>query len=122
MAASAPSVIERMKATIAERELCAPDAPVLLMVSGCSDSTALAYAARSLHDAGQVGELAMLHVNHCLRGEEAEADARFAAQLAEQRRHACRMVRHFLDGSASSTSRPNSKSGSVARVSSSVPQ
>ena len=45
-----------------------------------------------------------------------------AAQLAEQRRHACRMVRHFLDGSASSTSRPNSKSGSVARVSSSVPQ
>ena len=40
----------------------------------------------------------------------------------EQRRHACRMVRHFLDGSASSTSRPNSKSGSVARVSSSVPQ
>lgn len=83
MAASAPSVIERMKATIAERELCAPDAPVLLMVSGGSDSTALAYAARSLHDAGQVGDLAMLHVNHCLRGEEAEADARFAAQLAE---------------------------------------
>lgn len=83
MAAPAPSVIERMKATIAERELCAPDAPVLLMVSGGSDSTALAYAARSLHDAGQVGDLAMLHVNHCLRGEEAEADARFAAQLAE---------------------------------------
>ena len=83
MAAPAPSVIERMKATIAERELCAPDAPVLLMVSGGSDSTALAYAACALRDAGDVGELAMLHVNHRLRGEEADADARFAAQLAE---------------------------------------
>ena len=76
-------VPERMKATIAERQLCAPDAPVLLMVSGGSDSTALAYAACALRDAGDLGELAMLHVNHRLRGEDADADARFTAQLAE---------------------------------------
>ena len=77
------SVPERMKSTIAERKLCAPDAPALLMVSGGSDSTALAYAACELREAGQLGQLAMLHVNHQLRGEDADADARFVAQLAE---------------------------------------
>ncbi|MFR1639677.1 MAG: ATP-binding protein, partial [Eggerthellaceae bacterium] len=74
---------ERMKSTIVERKLCAPDAPALLMVSGGSDSTALAYAACELREAGELGQLAMLHVNHQLRGEDADADARFVAQLAE---------------------------------------
>lgn len=54
----------------------------VLMVSGGSDSTALAYAAAELRDAGLIGPLAMLHVNHQLRGEEAEEDARFVAALA----------------------------------------
>ncbi|MBQ3106573.1 MAG: tRNA lysidine(34) synthetase TilS [Eggerthellaceae bacterium] len=72
-----------MRATIAQYELASAETPVLLMVSGGSDSTALAYLARKLHDAGEIGELAMLHVNHQLRGEDADADALFAAQLAE---------------------------------------
>ena len=76
-------VPEHMKAVIAERGLAAPETPVLLMVSGGSDSTALAYAACALREAGELGELAMLHVNHLLRGEDADADARFAARLAE---------------------------------------
>lgn len=57
-------------------------APVLLMVSGGSDSTALAYVACELREAGLVGPLAMLHVNHHLRGADADADARFAEGLA----------------------------------------
>lgn len=76
-------LVDRMAAVLRERELAGPDTPVLLMVSGGSDSAALAYLARDLHDAGAVGELAMLHVNHQLRGEDADADARFAAQVAE---------------------------------------
>ena len=81
---SAPSaVIDRMRSAITERALVAPDAPVLLMVSGGSDSTALAYLACELHEAGDIGELAMLHVNHQLRGEDADGDARFVAHLAE---------------------------------------
>lgn len=75
-------IVERMKATIEERELADPDAPVLLMVSGGSDSTALAYLACELHETGAVGPLALLHVNHQLRGEDADADARFVSQLA----------------------------------------
>ena len=82
MSASA-SVVDRMRAVIAERSPVASDAPVLLMVSGGSDSTALAYLACELHRAGDIGELAMLHVNHQLRGQDADDDARFVARLAE---------------------------------------
>ena len=65
------------------RRLATGESPVLLMVSGGSDSTALAYVACELRAAGLVGPLAMLHVNHRLRGEDADADARFVAQLAK---------------------------------------
>lgn len=77
------NVLERMKAAIAEQGLANADTPVLLMVSGGSDSTALAYLACELRDQGVIGQLAMLHVNHQLRGEDADADAVFVSQLAE---------------------------------------
>lgn len=77
-------VVERMKDTIKERNLADSGTPVLLMVSGGSDSTALAYLACDLCDEGALGPLAMLHVNHQLRGEDADGDARFVSQLAEQ--------------------------------------
>ncbi len=68
--------------TIQEQHLAAPESPVLLMVSGGSDSTALAYIAEELHKAGYLGELAMLHVNHHLRGDDANIDAAFVENLA----------------------------------------
>lgn len=77
------SISERAMEAIDSRSLAFPDSPVLLMVSGGSDSAALAYIARELHDAGVIGDIAMLHVNHKLRGEDAEADARFVSELAE---------------------------------------
>lgn len=84
---SAADVLERVQAraekTMAERGLAGPGNAALLMVSGGSDSTALAYLAADLHDAGALGAVAMLHVNHKLRGEDAEEDARFVEQLAE---------------------------------------
>lgn len=76
-------VVERIAQTIAERSLAGPDTPVVLMVSGGSDSTALTYVARELADCGQLGPLAIMHVNHMLRGAEAEADAAFVADLAQ---------------------------------------
>ena len=69
---SAPTAIDRMRSTLAERVLAGPDTPALLMVAGWSDSTALAYLAAESHEAGELGPLAMLHVNHQLRGEEAD--------------------------------------------------
>lgn len=73
---------ELMEQTIKLRALAQPDSPVLLMVSGGSDSTAMAYCASDLHKAGKIGPLHVLHVNHRLRGEAADADERFVVQLA----------------------------------------
>ena len=79
----ANDLVARVEAALAARALAGADTPALLMVSGGSDSTALAYLAHELRERGALGQLAMLHVNHQLRGQEADDDARFVAQLAE---------------------------------------
>lgn len=66
-----------------ERGLLGPDSAALLMVSGGSDSTALAYLAASARESGDVGPVAMLHVNHKLRGVDADMDADFVVKLAD---------------------------------------
>lgn len=81
-AEASEDVYEQVKRTISERGLAGSETPVLLMVSGGSDSTALAYLASQLHDEGLLGPVAMLHVNHRLRGADADADERFVEQLA----------------------------------------
>ena len=81
--AACDRVIEVMRRTLVDRALAGADNAVLLMVSGGSDSTALAYAAAELQAAGELGALAMLHVNHKLRGRDSDDDAQFVAALAE---------------------------------------
>ena len=81
--AACDRVIEVMRRTLVDRALAGADNAVLLMVSGGSDSTALAYAAAELQAAGALGALAMLHVNHKLRGRDSDDDAQFVATLAE---------------------------------------
>ena len=76
-------LVERVRDGIAREGLAEAGAPVVLMVSGGSDSTALAYIAADLAAAGDLGPLVMLHVNHLLRGQDADDDARFVARLAE---------------------------------------
>lgn len=82
MSGNGSVLAQRAACAIREHGLATADTPVLLMVSGGSDSTALAYLARELNSARLVGPLAMLHVNHQLRGEDANEDARFVRQLA----------------------------------------
>lgn len=69
--------------TLGNRGLADSKTPVLLMVSGGSDSTAMAYLAATLHRQGSIGPLSILHVNHCLRGEDADADEEFVRHLAD---------------------------------------
>lgn len=71
-----------MRETIGRYDLADARTAALLMVSGGSDSTALAYLAAELRDAGELKEVAMLHVNHQLRGDAADEDARFVERLA----------------------------------------
>lgn len=75
-------VLESMERCIAERGLAGSQTPVLLMVSGGSDSTALTYLAADLHARGVLGPLGILHVNHRLRGADADADEEFVRRLA----------------------------------------
>ena len=77
------NIIERVKHTIEERGLATAGTPVLLMVSGGSDSTALAYVAHELQKQQVIGPVAMLHVNHMLRGAASDADAAFVQRLAQ---------------------------------------
>ncbi|MBQ9955637.1 MAG: tRNA lysidine(34) synthetase TilS [Eggerthellaceae bacterium] len=76
------ALLDKALATMAERKLAGPGNAVLLMVSGGSDSTALAYLADEMRAGGHLGAVAMLHVNHKLRGQDAEDDARFVSELA----------------------------------------
>jgi len=76
-------VLKATRRAIRERELASPESPVLLMVSGGSDSTALAYLASELRDARELGPLGVLHVNHQLRGADADADEEFVRRLAD---------------------------------------
>ena len=75
-------VLKRAESTITKHGLANFDTPVLLMVSGGSDSTALAYLSSDLVEQGVIGPCALLHVNHRLRGEAADEDARFVGELA----------------------------------------
>ena len=72
----------QVERVLAARMLANAETPVLLMVSGGSDSTAMAYLTASLRKSGVMGPLAMVHVNHHLRGDDADADARFVGRLA----------------------------------------
>ena len=58
-----------------------PEGPFLLMVSGGSDSTALARLAARILPAARLG---ILHVNHQLRGADADADEAFVRALADE--------------------------------------
>ncbi len=75
-------MIHAVEQTILKRNLCSAATPVVVMVSGGSDSTALAYLVSDLHKQGLVGQPAILHVNHMLRGKEAYDDQAFVESLA----------------------------------------
>lgn len=75
-------MIDAIEKTIRTQGLFSAATPVIAMVSGGSDSTALAYLISDLHKRGLVGQPAILHVNHLLRGESAYADQRFVEKLA----------------------------------------
>jgi tRNA(Ile)-lysidine synthase len=68
--------LRRVEAHIRGNELIAPAGEITCLVSGGADSTALWHALRELGYA-----LSALHVNHGLRGEESEEDARFCRDV-----------------------------------------
>lgn len=76
-------MLETVEKTIAQHHLFTSATPVIIMVSGGSDSTALAYIMKDLMGRGLVGSVAILHVNHKIRGDEADGDQLFVRNLAQ---------------------------------------
>ena len=66
----------RIEAHVREHDLIAPRGEVTCLVSGGADSTCLWHALRELGY-----RVSPLHVNHGLRGEESEGDARFCREV-----------------------------------------
>ena len=77
------TVYDRALRVVREHEMAGADAFGVAMVSGGSDSCALAYMVADMVAAGELGAAVMLHVNHKLRGEASDVDARFVANLAK---------------------------------------
>lgn len=75
-------MINVVEQTVLKHNLFGAATPVVIMVSGGSDSTGLAYLMNDLFQRGLVGQPAILHVNHMLRGEDANADQAFVEKLA----------------------------------------
>ena len=75
-------IISRVQALIEKRYLLKPQTPVLAMISGGLDSVSLAYILHELHSRGAIGPLVLLHVNHKIRGVDANADAAFVDGFA----------------------------------------
>lgn len=78
------SLFDSVMKTVREHDMTSFENVALLMVSGGSDSTALAYLAAQMVAAGELGAVSMLHVNHKLRGEASDGDAAFVADLASR--------------------------------------
>lgn len=75
---------ERVRAFAAKHTLWSPETRVVAAVSGGSDSVALAWLLRDLASRGELVLAGLAHLNHHLRGAEADADAAFCRALAER--------------------------------------
>ena len=75
------SIEQQVAATIRRHQMVVPGETVLVAVSGGPDSTSLLHLLHSLRDQLQI-KLEVGHLNHMLRGEAAQEDARFVEDLA----------------------------------------
>ncbi len=70
--------------TLRQRVLLPRGRRVLAAVSGGSDSVALAWILKDLHDHGRLVLAGLAHVHHMLRGSVADADEAFCGDLARR--------------------------------------
>jgi tRNA(Ile)-lysidine synthase len=77
------SIKEKVKATIQRYALISPGDRVLVGVSGGPDSVALLHLLYDLREELEL-RLEVAHLQHGIRGAEAQEDARFVAELAQK--------------------------------------
>ena len=74
-------VIDSVRRTIRRHGLLPTGSRVAVALSGGADSVALLYALRDIADAGGFRVVGAAHLNHQLRGADADADAQFCRDL-----------------------------------------
>ena len=65
-------------------KLIPPNSAILVAFSGGIDSSSLAVALQRLREPLKIKRLALLHINHLLRGEESYRDENFARSFAQK--------------------------------------
>ncbi len=96
------SFIKTLWDQIREERLFERDARVVVAVSGGADSMALLYGLHSLNDLENVNlSLHVAHLNHLLRGDEAEEDAAFVHAAADDLGLQCSIVKRDIAALAS---------------------
>jgi len=73
-------VLEQVAATISRHNMLAPDARVIVAVSGGPDSVCLLHVLREL----KIRVTALAHINHKLRGADSDEDERFVGAMARE--------------------------------------
>ena len=93
-----PTLPDIARAGAARHRMLPDGVPLLALVSGGADSTALL----RLLAAGELGDrpLAVLHVDHMLRGAASDADAAFVAALCADLGVECRVARYDVSAYA----------------------
>jgi tRNA(Ile)-lysidine synthase len=77
-------LIDRVRLFAAKHSLWTGGTRVVAAVSGGSDSVALAFLLREIASAGEIVFAGVAHLNHHIRGAEADADAAFCRALADR--------------------------------------
>jgi len=76
-------MIDKIKSTLTKYKMLCGASKVVAAVSGGSDSMALLFALESIRD--EYGfELCAAHVNHCIRGEDADRDEAFVRNKCKE--------------------------------------
>ena len=86
------SLLRQVEGTVRDFGLLQHGDQVLVAVSGGADSTCLLVVLHKLARKLDIG-LRAFHLNHCLRGEAAERDARLVARLCRRLRVPCTLLR-----------------------------
>lgn len=82
MAMLAVSLVDRVAEILTRYNMLPPGTKIGVAVSGGADSVVLLHVLRRLQEQFQI-RLAVVHVNHQLRGEESDGDEHFVCELAQ---------------------------------------
>jgi len=78
------TLLDRVRRTNQQQALWSSGCRIMVAVSGGADSVALLLILRELESAGELTIAGVVHLNHRLRGEDADEDERFCAALAHR--------------------------------------